>query len=90
MNRERLQRRKLLRNVAILIGSIGFVLVMFDWLIWRLWFPSWPWWVRIIGDVTGALLFWGAAELGRRAKQRIRPASASSPPVVADRQNVDE
>jgi hypothetical protein len=47
MNRERLKYRKFLREMAMLAGGTGFVLVMFDWLLWRLTFPTGPWWLRI-------------------------------------------
>ncbi len=68
MNRERLKYRKFLREMAMLAGGIGFVLVMFDWLLWRLIFPTGAWWLRIAGDVAGAALVWASIKIAAHAR----------------------
>jgi len=45
MNRSRLRYRKLLREVCFLVGTIGFILVALDWLVFPLLFPAAPPWV---------------------------------------------
>jgi hypothetical protein len=78
MNRERLKYRKFLREMSYLAGAVGFVLVMFDWLLWRLMFPGGPWWLRIAGDVAGVALFGAAVKLGQHTKTLGRRETGNS------------
>ena len=68
MNRERLKYRKLLREMSWLLGGVGLVLVLYDWLVSRVLFPTGPWWLRIASGVVGLLMFWGATKIAAYAK----------------------
>ena len=82
MNRDRLGFRKFLREVAIILATVGGVLVLFDWLLWPVLFPHGPWWLRIAGDATGVMLFLASRAMFARLRRMgqpkwARPASAA-------------
>ena len=69
MNRSRLRYRKLLREVCFLVGTIGFILVALDWLVFPLLFPAAPPWVRIVALCLGLALVRLSVFLDRHNKQ---------------------
>jgi len=69
MNRSRLRYRKLLREVCFLTGTVGFILVALDWLIFPLLLPAAPTWVRIVALCVGLALVQLSMFIERRNKR---------------------
>ncbi len=69
MNRDRLRVRKILREVAYVFAAVGGALVLFDWLLWPVVFPHGPWWLRIVGDAAGVMLFLASRAVFARVRR---------------------
>ena len=78
MNRERLRYRKSLRWLSFFLGTIAFVLCVFDWLLTPLLFPRGPWWLRLVLLVFGLLSLLASHKIAAQNK-RLGKVTGSIP-----------